>query len=91
MKERKDAAFKRAAATWKKAKEAAGPAVKALEDAKAAVILLLGDEPAFGCGIVCLKKSRAGSVDYKQVPELRGVDLGPYRKADIEYFEISPQ
>lgn len=32
---------------------------------------------------------RAGSVDYKKVPELKGVDLEPYRKAGSNYWRLS--
>ena len=34
------------------------------------------------------KSSRAGSVEYKNIPELKGVDLEKYRKPSTEYFLI---
>lgn len=37
---------------------------------------------------VC-KNSRKGNIDYKTIPELQGMNLEPYRKPAIEYWEIS--
>ena len=42
-----------------------------------------------GCGIEVLKSSRKGAVDYSAVPELRGVNLEPYRKPMIELMKIN--
>ena len=33
-------------------------------------------------------RSRIGSVDYKAISELKGVDLSKYRKPDSKYFEV---
>jgi putative phage-type endonuclease len=37
----------------------------------------------FGCGVELLRSSRKGAVDYATVPELRGVNLEPYRKPPV--------
>ncbi|MGH8562719.1 MAG: hypothetical protein ACREXW_01010 [Gammaproteobacteria bacterium] len=90
MKERKDAAWKKAAADWLKAKKAFGPAEKALENAKTALVGLLGNESAFGFGVLATRKSRKGNVDYSAIPQLNDLNLDKFRKADTNYFELSP-
>jgi hypothetical protein len=42
----------------------------------------------FGCGIEVLKSSRKGAVDYSAVPELRGVNLEPYRKPPVAVVKV---
>ena len=42
----------------------------------------------FGCG-VGLRSSRKGAVDYAAVPELRGVNLEPYRKPPVTFVRIN--
>lgn len=42
-----------------------------------------------GGGIRLMKKSRSGLVDYKAIPQLKGIDLESFRKCATEYFEIS--
>lgn len=41
-----------------------------------------------GHGIEVRQKTRKGSVDYAKVPELKGVDLEPYRKKDSTFWEV---
>jgi putative phage-type endonuclease len=43
----------------------------------------------YGCGTEVLRGLRKGSIDYSQVPELRGVQLEPYRKKPIEVVRIN--
>ncbi len=43
----------------------------------------------YGCGVEVLKSSRKGAVDYSAVPELRGVNLEPYRKAPVAVVKIN--
>jgi len=42
----------------------------------------------YGCGVEVLKSSRRGAVDYSAVPELRGVNLEPYRKPPVAVMKI---
>jgi len=42
---------------------------------------------AFGMKIE--KKTRLGSIDYSSISELEGIDLEPYRKPNISYWQIS--
>jgi len=43
----------------------------------------------YGCGVELLKSSRRGAVDYSAVPELRGVNLEPYRKPPVAVMKIN--
>jgi putative phage-type endonuclease len=43
----------------------------------------------YGCGVEVLKSSRKGAVDYSTVPELRGVNLEPYRKAPVAVMKVN--
>ena len=43
----------------------------------------------YGCGVEVLKSSRKGAVDYSAVPELRGVNLEPYRKSPVAVVKIN--
>ena len=43
----------------------------------------------WGCGVEVLKSSRKGAVDYSAVPELRGVNLEPYRKPPVAVVKIN--
>ena len=43
----------------------------------------------YGGGVEVLKSSRKGTVDYSAVPELRGVDLEPYRKPPVAVVKIN--
>ena len=43
----------------------------------------------YGCGVEVLKSSRKGAVDYSAVPELRGVNLEPFRKAPVAVVKIN--
>lgn len=48
-----------------------------------------GRGESFRCGVTVVKKiERKGLVDYKKVPELKGIDLEPYRKPSIYYWDI---
>lgn len=49
-----------------------------------------GSSKALCHGLKLSKISKVGSVDYKKVPELKGVDLEPYRKAGSSYWKITP-
>jgi putative phage-type endonuclease len=43
----------------------------------------------FGCGVELLRSSRKGAVDYAAVPELRGINLEPYRKPPVSVVRIN--
>ena len=43
----------------------------------------------YGGGVEVLKSSRKGAVDYSAVPELRGVNLEPYRRPPVAVVKIN--
>ena len=43
----------------------------------------------YGCGTEVLRSFRRGSIDYARIPELRGVDLKPYRKKPVAVTRIN--
>ena len=49
---------------------------------------LCGGVSSMGRRLIFRKTKRAGTIDYKAVPELIGVDLEAYRKEDVVYWSI---
>jgi len=47
------------------------------------------EKPSEGGGIRFAKRTRAGTVDYKSIPELKDVDLEPYRKKPSVYYQAT--
>lgn len=78
MNERRDVKWKKAAAAWLAADAA-------MEAAKTEIKALGGDESCYGAGVKYLRNLKAGNVEYAKIPELKGVDLAPYRRPS--YFE----
>lgn len=72
MKERRDTAWKKAATQWL-------DAASLMDKAKAKIRALAGEESCYGAGVKHLYNVKAGRIDYKEIPELRGVDLEEYR------------
>lgn len=66
--------------------------LKALESEEKACRQLLigmaGDVSALGSGVRLTRVIRKGNVDYKAIPQLKGVDLDPYRKKAIESWRL---
>lgn len=40
------------------------------------------------CGVTIVQVEKQGSVDYKKIPELKGVDLEKYRKPSTKYYKM---
>ena len=59
-----------------------------LDTAKAALIALAEQPSEFGFGVTVTRFWKQGSVDYKKVPELKGVDLNPYRANGREEVRV---
>jgi putative phage-type endonuclease len=55
---------------------------------KKQLIELANGRNAMGAGIKIAKCMRKGAVEYSKVPELKDVDLEPYRKKSIEYWRF---
>ena len=66
----------------------AGRTAAAAAEAKAAPIALASRPSESGAGVSVTRFWKKGSVDYKCVPALKGVDLEAYRK--VSRLEVAP-
>jgi len=78
--ERSDAEYTEAAAFYRNASMKLAEAQAVADEAKQALIDLTEGLNVKGCGVSIIHSTRAGAVDYKLVPELKGVNLDDYRK-----------
>ena len=77
---RKDTVWQAAAESYLQLKAEAEALTTRLDKAKEALVALAQHPSEAGFGVSVTRFWKQGSVDYKQVPELQGVDLEPYRK-----------
>jgi len=87
--QRTDAPWAEAAKVYLEAKATADAADTALEAARKALVGLLRHPRESGEGVNVVKLWKAGSVDYKAIPELRGVNLDRYRGKDREEVRVT--
>ncbi len=87
-KERKDYEWRMHALAWMDTQCQLKSLQEKEETHRKALILLSEEENSRGSGIVLSKHSRRGQVDYKEIPELLGVDLEKHRKKPVEYWRI---
>lgn len=59
------------------------------ERIKEQLVQLCNNQPSVGAGIRLQKILKKGTVEYKKIPELKGVDLEKYRRDPTEYWKIS--
>jgi len=76
---RTDAAWLQAASAYAEAKQQADAMAERLEAAKQALVTLAQHPREQGAGVNVTRFWKQGSVDYKKVPALQGLDLSPYR------------
>jgi hypothetical protein len=77
---RDDAEWVLAAQLYRVAKVNSEDAAKKLEEAKERLTSLASDHPSIkGGGVTLSRFWKAGNIDYKNVPEITGVDLEQYR------------
>lgn len=86
---RDDADWAAAAQEYMRAKRAAEASEEVLDRAREALVALAQHPREHGAGVTVTRFWRAGSVDYKKVPALRGVDLEPYRGKGREEVRVS--
>ena len=79
--ERTDLEWQQAAQAYIAAKRAAEEAGTQLDAAKTALVGLTSHPSESGYGVSVTKYWKAGTIDYKEVPELKEVDLEDYRGA----------
>jgi len=72
------------------AKQAKSDAEKAMAEAKGKLIESASEAGSSlqGFGALVMQKTKKGNVDYKKVPELKGVDLEQYRGKTSTYWEV---
>lgn len=62
---------------------------QAYNDARSELIRLSGDRNCKGSGVRITKSVRRGLVEYSRIPELKGVDLEPYRKEKVLSWRVT--
>lgn len=86
---RSDAAWTTAAQVYTDAKAKAEAVAAELEQARQALIGLAEHPREQGAGVTVTRYWKAGNVDYKEVPQLQGVDLEPFRKKGGEEVRVT--
>jgi putative phage-type endonuclease len=86
---RTDAGWGQAAQAFAEAKKAAEAADEALVAARDSLVALAVHPREQGSGITVTRYWKAGNVDYKKVPELRGVNLDLYRGKAREEVRVT--
>ncbi len=87
--QRGDADWHQAAMAYLEAKREAEAAATRVEATRELLTALATHPTETGAGVTVTRFWKAGSVDYKKVPALKGVDLAPYRGAAREEVRIS--
>ncbi len=86
---REDPAWAHAAKTYLDAKGVADAADEAMDAARKALVGLSSHAREAGAGVSVVRLWKLGSVDYKKVPEQRGVDLDRYRGFEREEVRVT--
>ena len=86
---REDPEWQNAASAYLAARATAELHTTALDKAKAALIALASHNSEAGAGVKVTRFWKAGNVDYKKVPALKGVDLEIYRGAVREEVRVT--
>ncbi|MEO7129300.1 MAG: lambda-exonuclease family protein [Rhodoferax sp.] len=86
---REDAAWLEAASAYSLAKRQADEAAEVLDEARKALVLLAEHPKEQGAGVSVTRFWKQGSVNYKAVAELKGVDLEAYRGKAREEVRVS--
>jgi putative phage-type endonuclease len=86
---RDDPAWVGAALAYLEAKRGADAADERVEEARKALVGLSAHPRETGGGVSVVRLWKQGAVDYKKVPELRGVDLDRYRGQGREELRVT--
>lgn len=87
--QRSDDAWARAASVFAQAKRQADSAAETLDAARLALVALAQHPREQGAGVSVTRFWKAGNVDYKKVPQLKGVDLDAYRGKPREELRVT--
>jgi len=66
-------------------------AEKFYEESRKELIRLSGDHNSRGEGLRVTRSLRRGQIDYSQIPEIKEMDLEPYRKGGLITWRISEE
>lgn len=88
VKKREDSDWFLAVERYRAAKTATAAAQANEDAARDALIELADGFTSEGFGVKVTSSTRAGNVNYKAIPELKGVDLSKYRGAPIPYWTV---
>ena len=86
---RSDPVWVQAAQAFQVAKQAADAAGERLEQARQALLALATHPKESGAGVTVTRYWKQGSVDYKKIPALQGLDLSPWRGRGREEVRVS--
>ena len=87
--ERTDPVWKLAAGLYVSAKRKAEEAAAELETLRGRLVALSSHVSETGFGVTVTRYFRQGSVEYKKVPALKGVDLNAYRGTGREEVRVT--
>lgn len=87
--ERTDPVWQLAAGLYGSAKRKADEATVELEKARERLLALACHASETGFGVTVTRYFKQGNVDYKKIPELKGVDLDAYRGAGREEIRVT--
>jgi len=86
---RKDNKWRDAVTSYMAAKDALKQAQEAEKAAKATLVSVAGDKPTKGFNLTLSRVIKKGTVQYKNIPELKGVNLDKYRGESSESYRIT--
>lgn len=87
--QRADNAWSVAAAAYLTAKQASDEARASLESARIALLELTEHPKEQGSGVTVTRYWRQGTINYKKVPQLEGIDLSLFRRKGTEEVRIT--
>ena len=88
---RDDPEWLQAASTYRELRTAYDDLANAMEEAKAKLVGLTSHAREQGGGVAVTRLWKRGNIDYKRVPELRGIELEQYRAGGREETRVGLQ
>ena len=85
---KEDELWNQAAQEWLHINSQLDSLKKKEEELRNTLVAMSGKSNSMGCGIKISRILRKGNVEYKNIPELKDVDLDKYRKGPIEIWRI---
>lgn len=86
---RNDDIWSAVATDWTRVKTQLDGLLKREDELRVSLAEMAGEFPTKGAGVRVIKVVRKGLIDYSKVPELKGIDLEPYRKDSIESWKVT--